>query len=111
MEIDKELLKGYVDIIVLSLLNNEPMYGYLLAKEMRQISGGTFDMKESTLYLALKRLEKKELVVSHWSEESGGGRRKVYDITDQGMMVFKKKRVEWEHFKTVIDLFIRRDIQ
>lgn len=63
-------------------------------------------MKESTLYLSLKRLEKKELVNSFWSEESGGGRRKIYKITEQGDMFYESKKAEWKHFKGIIDLFI-----
>ncbi|MCI1590844.1 PadR family transcriptional regulator [Heyndrickxia oleronia] len=107
MEIDKEWLKGYVDIIILSLLATRSMYGYLLSKEIKKMSGGIFNMKESTLYLSLKRLEKKELANSYWSDETEGGRRKVYEITEQGVYFYQGKKKEWEHFKTVIDLFMR----
>ncbi|MGE7875818.1 PadR family transcriptional regulator [Peribacillus muralis] len=106
MEIDKELLKGYVEIIILSLLDTQSMYGYMLSKEIKQLSGGTFDMKESTLYLALKRLEKKELVSSFWSDHSKGGRRKFYEISEQGVINYQNKKKEWEHFKKLIDLFL-----
>lgn len=110
MELDKEWLKGYIEIIILSVLETKSMYGFLLSKEIKELSGHSFEMKESTLYLALKRLEKKELVSSFWSDNNDGGRRKIYKISPQGKIQYSQKRSEWEYFKQVIDIFLRREI-
>lgn len=107
MEIDKEILKGYIDTILLSLLHKQPLYGYELAKRAREMSGGSFELKEATLYLALKRLEKQHLVTSYWDDSvSGGGRRKYYKITDDGALRLQNKKQEWEFLKNTIDIFL-----
>lgn len=107
MELDKELLKGHVDTIILSLLNERDMYGYEIAKMVRTKSNGLFELKEGTLYLSLKRLEKKKWVVSYWSDEQGaGGRRKYYRLTHEGYEHFKVKIKEWDFIKQLIDSFL-----
>lgn len=107
VEVNKEVLKGHIDTIILSLLINKEMYGYELAKLVRENSKEQFELKEGTLYLSLKRLEKNEWIYSYWGEEQGpGGRRKYYRITPLGEETFKQKCVEWHFIKGIIDSFL-----
>ncbi|WP_432667453.1 PadR family transcriptional regulator [Wukongibacter baidiensis] len=107
MEINKEILKGYIDIILVSRLRKKAMYGYELSKEILKISNDSFEIKEGSLYLSLKRLEKSGYLKSFWANEtSGGGRRKYYEITDLGIDFLNNKKEEWLFFKEVIDKFL-----
>lgn len=107
LEVNKELLKGHIDTLILSLLNKRDMYGYEIAKMVRTKSDGVFELKEGTLYLSLKRLEKKEWIQSYWSNEQGAGaRRKYYQMTDQGRKNYKNKLEEWIFIKKLIDSFV-----
>lgn len=107
MEINKEVLKGHIDTIILSLLLKKDMYGYELAKTVREKSQGKFELKEGTLYLSLKRLEKNNWIQSYWGDEQGpGGRRKYYQITTQGRSILKNKILEWNFVKQLIDSFL-----
>jgi PadR family transcriptional regulator PadR len=107
MEVNKEVLKGHIDTIILSLLYNKEMYGYELAKLVRENSREQFELKEGTLYLSLKRLEKNEWIYSYWGDEQGpGGRRRYYRITPLGEETFKQKRLEWRFIKGIIDSFL-----
>jgi PadR family transcriptional regulator PadR len=107
LEINKEVLKGHIDTLILSLLHKKDNYGYEIAKTVREKSEQQFEMKEGTLYLSLKRLEKNKLIESYWGDEQGvGGRRKYYKLTPLGEEEFKKKRSEWEFVKNLIDSFL-----
>ncbi|MED1865761.1 PadR family transcriptional regulator [Fictibacillus nanhaiensis] len=107
MEVNKEVLKGHIDTLILSLLVKRDMYGYELAKLVREKSEDQFELKEGTLYLSLKRLEKNEWIESYWGDEHGpGGRRKYYRLTQQGKDGFEQKRREWQFVKRIIDQFI-----
>ncbi|MDF2558374.1 MAG: PadR family transcriptional regulator, partial [Bacillales bacterium] len=55
MEVNKEVLKGHIDTLILSLIHSRDMYGYELAKYVREKSENQFELKEGTLYLSLKR--------------------------------------------------------
>jgi PadR family transcriptional regulator PadR len=107
LEVNKEVLKGHIDTLILSLLHSKDMYGYELAKLVREKSGERFELKEGTLYLSLKRLEKNNWIYSYWGDEQGpGGRRKYYKITPSGEEAFEQKLSEWRFVKGIIDLFV-----
>ncbi|MGI8384061.1 PadR family transcriptional regulator [Robertmurraya sp. P23] len=107
MEVNKEVLKGHIDTLILSLLHKRDMYGYELAKFVREKSEEQFELKEGTLYLSLKRLEKNKWISSYWGDEQGpGGRRKYYKLLPLGMEGFEEKRSEWRFVKKIIDSFV-----
>lgn len=107
MEINKEMIKGYIESIILSLLENEDLYGYDIAKKIRNLSEEMFEIKEGTMYVVLKRLENNELVESYWDDSiSGGGRRRYHHITDEGKKYLEKSRKEWNFFKGIVDNFL-----
>ena len=110
MQIDKEAIKGYIESIILSLLKKEDLYGYEISKRIRAISENTFEIKEGTMYVVLKRLEAGKLILPYWDDSaSGGGRRRYYKITDEGIEYLRAKKLEWAFFKHIMDIFYRED--
>ena len=107
MDIDKEVLKGHIDVLLLSLLKTRDLYGYEISKLVRVKSNQLFELKEGTMYLSLKRLEKSKYIESYWGKENGpGGRRKYYRLTDNGINHYEKKKHEWELVKMIMDTFL-----
>lgn len=104
MELDKEILRGYIDPIILSILAREDSYGYEIAKEAKRLSDGAFELKEGTLYVAFKRLEKNGYVTSYW-QEGQAARRKYYHLTDKGLAFVKHKKQEWNFIKKLMDTY------
>lgn len=108
MQVDKEMMKGSIESIILSLLQREDLYGYEILKRIREISGNTFEVKEGTLYVVIRRLEHNKLVMPYWDDgESGGGRRRYYKITGEGRNYLTEKKREWDFFKTIMDGFYK----
>ncbi|MFY9120676.1 MAG: PadR family transcriptional regulator, partial [Syntrophomonadaceae bacterium] len=70
-----------------------------------------YELKEATLYTAFRRLEQDGLVVSYWGDESQGGRRKYYRITDQGKKVYQQNKVDWNFAKEVLDKLIQGGLE
>lgn len=105
---DKEVLKGYIDLIVLSALYDENLYGYLIAKKIKEKSKEEFELKESTMYISLKRLEKKGYLRGYWNDIEGtnGGRRRYYSITEDGRDCFMRSIEEWDTLKRILDNFM-----
>ncbi|GAA0416087.1 PadR family transcriptional regulator [Virgibacillus salarius] len=99
---DKEIMKGSIDILFLSLLNKRDMYGYEIVKTLKENSNELYNMSEGTLYPALKRLENKEWLQSYWGSSENGGRRKYYRITQDGKKVLDKKLKEWNQISNLI---------
>lgn len=97
MKVNKELLKGSTSMLVLSLLEEQNMYGYQMIRELSQKSQNVFELKEGTLYPILHALEEKNYISSYW-DETGTKKRKYYSITKEGKKHLKEKKQEWETF-------------
>lgn len=106
---NKELLKGTTEVMILKMLDREPMYGYGMIKNFEILSKGTFKFKEGTLYPLLHNLEKKEFIESYW-DSLEGRRRKYYRITDKGRKNLTEKKNEWESFSSTINTILEFSI-
>lgn len=102
---NKELLKGTTEVMILKMLGREPMYGYGMIKNFEILSKGTFKFKEGTLYPLLHSLEKKQWIESYW-DSLEGRRRKYYKITDKGRKNLTEKKKEWESFSSTINTIL-----
>ncbi|MPW24202.1 PadR family transcriptional regulator [Alkalibaculum sp. M08DMB] len=93
MSLNQELTKGSSLILILKMLEKEPMYGYQMIKTIDQKSNNLFQWKEGSLYPILISMEKRELIKSYWKEDKR--RRKYYEITKKGLMEIRKLEKEW----------------
>jgi len=101
---DKEIMKGSIDILVLSVIAQGYTYGYEIAKSLKDKSNDLYKMSEGTLYPALKRLEKKGYLESYWGESVSAARRKHYKLTDIGKEELNRKTNEWRQVNRLIQV-------
>lgn len=97
----RDLLRGSLDLMVLSVLKNESKYGYLIQKEIRDASGGRVDLKAGTMYPLLHRLESEKLIRSHW-DETTGRKRKWYQLTAAGQRRLESHAEDWQSYAACI---------
>ncbi len=98
MRLQRQIRKGSTPVLILSLLAEQPMYGYQIARELERRSEGYFTMKEGLLYPALHRMEQDDLLSSEWRTVAGARRRKYYFITEEGHKVLANSVAEWMTF-------------
>jgi DNA-binding PadR family transcriptional regulator len=89
-----ELLRGSLDLMILSVLSDTPKYGYLIQQSLRDASAGKVDPKAGTMYPLLHRLEADGLIKSRWEMETGR-RRKWYELTTKGKRKLQNQAREW----------------
>lgn len=96
IEVGKQLKKGVIEILILSLLRSETMYGYQLIQELDIRSSGVFKMKEGTLYPVLYRLEDNKYIESYWEQDNDRRSvpRKYYRITADGLNALQNMKQE-----------------
>ena len=58
IQISSDVIRGYNDTMILYLLLNKPSYGYEISKQIKELSGEKYVIKETTLYSAFTRMEK-----------------------------------------------------
>ncbi|MFJ8064044.1 PadR family transcriptional regulator [Psychrobacillus sp. NPDC096426] len=106
-EVSADLIRGNIDTIILRVLKSGDNYGYEIMKAISEGSSGEYILKEPTLYSSLKRLEKADLVKAYWGDQSQGGRRKYYTLTDEGNIVLAENLLAWNRAKELIDRLVQ----
>lgn len=89
-----QLRKGVVELMILSLVRDEPLYGYAIVRELKERGG--LVAGEGTVYPVLRRLEADALVSAAWSDEGPAGPRKYYRITEEGRAFLGRAWTEWD---------------
>lgn len=107
--ISSDIIRGYIDIMILFMLLDTPSYGYEVSKKINSLTEGKYLIKETTLYSAFTRLERNGYIIS-FSGEDYGDRRTYYRITEEGLKYYYEKCQEWVLTKEVIECFIRGGI-
>ena len=105
--IDRELLKGSLEVLLLDLLERGPMYGYQIVKEVRARSEGMLELKEGSLYPALHRLEQAGLIEGFWQRRDDGADRRYYRLTADGVHAAQAKRAAWRRFTAAVEGVLR----
>jgi DNA-binding PadR family transcriptional regulator len=95
--LNPELMRGSLDLVVLSALAAGPKYGYLVQQELRDASGGLVDVRAGTLYPLLHRLELEKLVRCR-TDDSTGRQRRWYELTDRGRRKLEAQAREWREY-------------
>jgi DNA-binding PadR family transcriptional regulator len=101
-----DLVRGHLDLMLLSIVADGPIHGYAALEELRRRSGGVFDLPEGTVYPALHRLESAGLLGSSWSTGTGR-RRRVYEITKRGRAGLAAERSDFTALVAGIEAVLR----
>lgn len=70
---------------ILLAVSDEPRHGYAIVQEIEERTDGQVSVGTGTLYSALKRLRRDELIEEIEEEDEEGGRnRRTYRLTERG---------------------------
>lgn len=98
---------AHTQLLVLSLLEGEDMYGYQMIVELARRSDQTFEMKEGTLYPVLHGLERQNMVEAYQQEAPTGRTRKYYHLTRKGAALLKDEAQAWKAYSGAVNAVLR----
>lgn len=104
--ISSDIIRGHLEAVILKLVIEKDCYGYEISKKIALRTQERFEIKEATLYAVIQRLEKREFIVSYYGDETQGGRRKYYTITNLGKAFYQEKLQEWKDTQEIINLLM-----
>ncbi|ADX25547.1 PadR family transcriptional regulator [Streptococcus dysgalactiae subsp. equisimilis] len=95
-----------IEFLILAIVEKNDSYGYDISQTIKLVA----NIKESTLYPILKKLEKAGFLTTY-SQEHQGRKRKYYAITSSGevQLLFLKK--EWQKYTFAIDRIIEGSLR
>ncbi len=98
---ERELMRGSLDLMVLSVLADGANYGYLIQKRVRDAGGDMIKLQAGTLYPLLHRLEADGVIKSKW-DHSTGRKRKWYELTPAGRRRIRDQALQWDKYAACI---------
>ena len=105
----KQVLQGTLDLMVLRTLETMgPQHGFGLAKRILQVSEGTLDLNQGTLYPALLRLQQRDWIKSRWAISDNNRKAKYYELTSRGRRQIAREAASWERTVSLMDRFLRK---
>ncbi len=93
-----------IECVILAIVNIDDSYGYEISQSVKKIS----DIKESTLYPILKRLEKSGFLTTY-TREYNGRMRKYYSITKAGKTQLCFLKEQWICYRDEINSIVVGD--
>ncbi len=100
-----DLLRGSLEMMVLSVVAQESVYGYLIQKKLNLASGGKVKLPAGTLYPLLHRLESDKMIKSRW-DATTGRKRKWYSVTARGKKRLKQQATQWQQYADCVSQLI-----
>ncbi|MGW7439451.1 PadR family transcriptional regulator [Streptomyces sp. NPDC054849] len=92
-----QLLRGVLDLCLLSLIAERPRYGFEFAEALA--GGGLQLVSDGSIYPLLARMERAGLISSYRAPSpSGGAPRKYYRLTEAGHTELSGGRADWQAF-------------
>lgn len=109
-QINQQLKKGVLEILVLNLINQGDLYGYDLLKRLEEDSNGAFKLKEGSLYPILYRLEDKGFIESYRQALTTERKvpRKYYRITFKGKNALHEMTGSWHDFQEIVNQMLKQ---
>jgi transcriptional regulator len=80
----RDLFPGALEMMILRTLKRQPLHGYALAQHIKRMSNDLLQIEEGSLYPALQRLFRENLVKAEWGISSTNRRVRIYKLTPAG---------------------------
>ena len=101
-----EVIKGTLEMIVLEVLQREPMHGWGITELIERRSDGLLSVNQGSLYPALYRLVARGWVSSEWRITENNRKARYYALTRSGRRQLASDRAQWEKLSRGVDLIL-----
>ena len=101
-----EVIKGTLEMIVLEVLQHQPMHGWGITELIERRSGGLLSVNQGSLYPALYRLVARGWVSSEWHNTENNRSARYYSLTRAGRKQLAAERAQWQKLSRGDDLIL-----
>jgi len=102
-----DILQGTLDLLVLKTLSRGALHGYAIANHIQAVSDDFLRVEEGSLYPALHRLERDQLLASSWGQTETGRKAKFYELTPVGRQRLEAEQEQWAHLTRAVGKVLR----
>lgn len=102
----RDLFRGALEMMILQSLRQQPMHGYALVQHIKQRSNDLLQVEEGSLYPALQRMLRENLVKASWETSATNRRVRTYRITPAGIRHLEREVFSFEQMLKGIRLVL-----
>jgi len=102
----RDLFRGALEMMILQSLRRQPMHGYALVQHIQQRSNDLLQVEEGSLYPALQRMLREDLVKAEWETSPTNRRVRTYRITPAGIKHLEREVSSFERMLEGIHLVL-----
>jgi transcriptional regulator len=102
-----DLVQGTLDLLILRIIELEPLHGWAIAQRIRQMSSDVLQVGQSALYPALHKLERQGFVKAQWKTSETNRRARYYSLTRAGRKAVVVEAANWERLSAAISQIVR----
>ena len=106
-ERNPEMLRGTVELLILTTLRGGPRHGFGIARWLEATSDDELQLEEGSLYPALHRMEKRGWLESEWGISDNNRKVKLYRLTSRGRARLRSETEGWTSFAAAIGKVLR----
>jgi transcriptional regulator len=100
------LIKGTLDLLILQVLDQEPMHGWGITERIEQRSDSLLSVNQGSLYPALYRLVRRGWIRAQWKVTENNRRARYYTLTAPGRAMLGEEREQWERLSRGVNLVL-----
>ena len=97
-----DLVQGTLDLLLLKILELEPLHGWAISLRLRSMSGEVLQVSEGSLYPALHKLEQEGWIEAEWKQTENNRRAKFYSLTRLGKKQLESETANWRRLSAAI---------
>ena len=86
---------------MLAVVEDQPLHGYGIAARLEELGAG--EVQGGTLYPVLKKLSNAGWIEADWSMGDHGPAKKIYRLTDEGVVALREQRSSWAQTRDMVD--------
>jgi transcriptional regulator len=102
-----DLVQGTLDLLILKILDLEPLNGWAISLRLRQVSSDVLQVSDGSLYPALHKLEQNGWIVAEWRPSENNRRAKFYALTRGGRKQLERETANWHRLAGAITQVVK----
>ena len=97
-----DIPQGTLDLLILTILRRGPLHGYGIARRLEQLTQGTFQVNQGSLFPALYALERDAMLRCREQLSENNRKARYYSLTARGRRQLEYEEQRWERVTAVI---------
>ena len=98
-----DMIQGTLDMLILKVLQPEPMHGWGITKRIQQLSEGALQVNQGSLYTSLLRMTRAGWIKSEWNITENNRRARYYSLSRAGEKQLGEEQERWARLTVAVD--------